>query len=314
MLKSCTPHLALILITGLVVSACGEQQSAQFSRDANPANFQTAAPVQASAAPEKSSGSTASTASAATTSRPDSFQLAVARAASAARISQSAQSRDDWRLVADRWQQAILLIKTVPTSSPNRAQAQQKLGQYQQKLAYAQRQASRPTAPINPNGVVLLPPSPVVQTSRPISPAAPIVAAAPQTAPPPESPRTANRRFSAPIVRREGNTPVIRVMFNNKQPFDMIVDTGASGTLITRQMASQLGVVPVSQANVDTASQRNVKFPLGYLQSIAVGEAVASNVLVAVAGPELDVGLLGHDFFGKYDVTIREREVEFQER
>lgn len=313
MFKSCSPNLTSRLLLGLMVctSACTSQQSSQFTSDSNRATpqVQTPAPAIRSAAPEKS-----------LTAKPDSFQLAVERATSAARIGQSAQSRDDWRLVANRWQQAITLIKAVPASSPNRAQAQQKLAQYQQSLTYAQRQANRSTAPINPNGVVVLPPSPAVQPPnqlpKPIPHSVtPIVAAAPQADPQPEAtPSSANRRFSAPIVRREGNTPVIRVMFNNKQPFDMIVDTGASGTLITRQMASKLGVVPVAQASVDTASQRSVKFPLGYVQSIAVGEAVANNVLVAVAGAELDVGLLGHDFFGKYDVIIREREVEFQER
>lgn len=107
---------------------------------------------------------------------------------------------------------------------------------------------------------------------------------------------------------------MVRVTFNGSQPFDMILDTGASGTLITRRMAAALGVVPVSQAIVDTASEQNVAFPLGYVQSIEVGGATAQNVLVAIAGPELDVGLLGHDFFGNYDLVIKADRVEFRER
>lgn len=243
----------------------------------------------------------------------DPYQLAVERASSAYTIGKSAQSKDDWRLVAKRWQQAIDLMKTVPVSNPHHAQAKQKLGQYQRNLTFAQQQANRSTAAANPDGVVVLPrelfpsqpaPAPVV------APSAPPIAAAPQTAPQPLSKGV----FHAPIVRREGNTPVIRVLFNNSQPYDMIVDTGASGTLITRQMANTLGVVPVAQTSVDTASQKGVTFPLGYVQSMEVGGAVASRVLVAVAGPELDIGLLGHDFFGDFDVTIRENEVEFRER
>lgn len=245
----------------------------------------------------------------------DPYQLAVERASSAYTIGKAAQSKDDWRLVAKRWQQAIDLMKTVPVSNPHHAQARQKLAQYQRNLTFAQQQSNRSTAAANPDGVVVLPrdlfpsrptPAPIVVPS-----AAPI-AAAPQTAQPPQPRRKG--AFYAPIVRREGNTPVIRVLFNNSQPFDMIVDTGASGTLITRQMANTLGVVPVAQTSVDTASQKGVTFPLGYVQSMEVGGAVASQVLVAVAGPELDVGLLGHDFFGDFDVTIRENEVEFRER
>jgi predicted aspartyl protease len=246
----------------------------------------------------------------ASTSKIDPFQLAVDRASSAYTIGKSAQSRDDWKLVANRWQQAIELMKSVPASNPHHAQVRQKLANYQQNLAYAQRQANRPTTNPNPDGVIILPAQALPQ-KRPAPVPTPI-AAAPQSVPVAQPGE--NRVFYAPIIRREGNTPVISVMFNNNQPFDMIVDTGASGTLITRQMANSLGVVPVAQATVDTASQKGVSFPLGYVQSIEVGGAVASDVLVAVAGPELDVGLLGHDFFGNYDVTIREKEVEFRER
>lgn len=248
-----------------------------------------------------------------TTSKTDPFHSAMDRASSAYRIGKSAQSGDDWRLVEQRWQQAIELIKSVPASSPYHAQVKQKLAEYQQNLIHAQQQANRPTTIANPNGVIVLAPQNVTQ---PKTAPEPIAAAVPQMVTPTSSTNQSDQRnrFYAPIIRREGNTPVVRVMFNTNQPFDMIVDTGASGTLITRQMASTLGVVPVAQANVDTASQRGVSFPLGYVRSIEVGGVVASNVLVAVAGPELDIGLLGHDFFGHYDVTIRATEVEFQER
>lgn len=234
----------------------------------------------------------------------DTYQLAIERASNAYTIGKSAQSRDDWRLVANRWQQAINLMKSVPTSSPHHLQAKQKLSEYQKNLAYAQRLSNQSTAALNPDGVIVLSPEAL---ARPQTPAP--IAAAPQP-----DVANSNRVFYAPIIRREGNTPVVRVLFNNQQPFDMIVDTGASGTLITRQMASSLGVVPISQANVDTASQRGVAFPLGYVQSVEVGGMVAHKMLVAVAGPELDIGLLGHDFFGHYDVTIRQNEVEFRER
>ena len=41
------------------------------------------------------------------------------------------------------------------------------------------------------------------------------------------------RVFRVPIKRRSGRTPVIDVTFNGGQSFEMIVDTGASKTLIT---------------------------------------------------------------------------------
>lgn len=120
--------------------------------------------------------------------------------------------------------------------------------------------------------------------------------------------------FLAKIKRRQGGTPVIDVTFNGGQTFEMIVDTGASGTMITRRMAEALGVVPVKTVKVDTASGVGVAFPVGYVQSIAVDGAVANKVLVAIGGPEQDIGLLGHDFFGNYDITVKRDVVEFHRR
>jgi predicted aspartyl protease len=306
---------SLALLTTLVVSASWGCQNrsdlasrSSVNHSANqPTESPVAAPVDAKTTPPSASVIPAKP----TAPKDDPYRLAVERASSAYTIGKSAQSKDDWRLVAKRWQQAIDLMKTVPVSNPHHAQARQKLTQYQRNLVFAQQQANRSTAAANPDGVVVLPRDLFPPQPAPVAapPAAPM-AAAPKT----NSPQPSNGVFHAPIVRREGNTPVIRVMFNNSQAFDMIVDTGASGTLITRQMANKLGVVPVAQTNVDTASQKGVTFPLGYVQSMEVGGAVASQVLVAVAGPELDIGLLGHDFFGDFDVTIRENEVEFRER
>ena len=58
-----------------------------------------------------------------------------------------------------------------------------------------------------------------------------------------------------------------------------------------------------------------MEFSVGYVDSIEVGGAVIKNVPVAIApSPELEVGLLGHDFFGDYDVTIKRDLVEFRPR
>ena len=70
----------------------------------------------------------------------------------------------------------------------------------------------------------------------------------------------------------------------------------------------------MATAKANTASARAVEFPLGYVDSIGVGGAVAKDVAVAIAGPELETGLLGHDFFGDYDVTIKRDIVEFRPR
>jgi predicted aspartyl protease len=313
----------LVLLAGLLAygsSAC-ERDAVPSANQPSLNSASIVKPVTAGAVEVQAAQPSPATAD--KTDKTGSFQLGLERAASAYRISQAAESSDDWRLVAARWQQAINLMKAVPAASSNHAQAQRKLAEYQQNLLRAQQQASRSTEP-DSNGVVVVSPSLPASASPSTLRRAPL-AAAPRSAPAQPIAQTAentardvssssNRIFYAPIVRREGNTPVIRVMFNKTQAFDMIVDTGASGTLITRQMAKALNVTPVAQTNVDTASQRAVTFPLGYINSIEVGGATATNLLVAVAGPDLEIGLLGHDFFGRYDVTIRQNEVEFQER
>ncbi|MBD2462619.1 retroviral-like aspartic protease family protein [Oscillatoria sp. FACHB-1407] len=289
----------LLSVVAIATASCGNNSPI------NSSAVQTSAPVASPVASPNavSSPTTNPVASPAPQTQSDSYQRAIARASSAYTISQSAQSQDDWRLVASRWQQAIDLMASVPVGSPNHAVAQRKLPEYRRNLTYAQQQASRPTNSTNPGRVVVSPTGTPVQGGMPIS-AAPAV----------PSGAIGDGVFRVPITRRMGGTPVVNVTFNGSQTYEMIVDTGASGTLITQAMASALGVTPVGQVRVDTASARDVAFPLGYVNSIEVGGAVATDVVVAVAGPDLSVGLLGHDFFGNYDVTIRQNEVEFRIR
>ena len=119
--------------------------------------------------------------------------------------------------------------------------------------------------------------------------------------------------FQAKIKRRAGGTPVIDVVFNGNKTFEMIVDTGASGTLITQRMATALGVKQVGTGRAGIADGSIVEFPLGVVRSIRVGGAAIQNVEVAIA-KQMEIGLLGHDFFGNYDVKIKKDVVEFYVR
>lgn len=221
----------------------------------------------------------------------DRFEQGLDKAYGAITITQSAQSTEDWRLIAMQWSEAISLMKTVPARSPNKAIAQKKIIQYQKNLKYAQQQAIRPI-PLRPE------PEEVA-----IVPAAPPEVVA------------SSGVFQVAIKSRKGGTPVVDVTFNGSQQFEMIVDTGASGTVITQQMAAALRVAPIGTATANTASDRNVEFFIGRVNSIAVGGAVVNNVPVAIAPTaNLDIGLLGQDFFSNYDVTIKRDVVEFRTR
>lgn len=116
-----------------------------------------------------------------------------------------------------------------------------------------------------------------------------------------------------PIKRRIASTPVIEVMLNGAYPVDMIVDTGASASLITQAIAQQLNIKPIRTLQAGIANGSVVQFPVARIQSMSVSGLTVNNVEVAIAD-QMDVGLLGHDFFGKYDIKIKRDVVEFYPR
>lgn len=249
---------------------------------------------------------------------PDRFEIAQDKAYGALTISQSAHGAEDWRLIATQWSEAIALMSSLPAHSPHKVSAQKKIVQYQQKLKYAQQQANRPIQP-RPDSVIAVVPEASSTNSAALVPVQPPSLISPVRAPSQALPilaaPTSSGVFQAAIKSRHGGTPVVDVIFNGGEQFEMIVDTGASGTVITQQMASALGVVPMGRAKANTASDRNVEFAIGNVSSIEVGGAVINNVPVAIAPTaNLDMGLLGQDFFSNYDVTIKRDVVEFRPR
>ncbi|MBM0742867.1 retroviral-like aspartic protease family protein [Phormidium sp. CLA17] len=119
--------------------------------------------------------------------------------------------------------------------------------------------------------------------------------------------------YSVPIKRRDGGTPVIDVTFNGSQKFEMLLDTGASGTLITRSMARALQIPIVGAGQFTMADGRTIVMPLGRLNSMSIEGAQVNNVNVAIASDASD-GLLGHDFLGNYDIKIKRDVIEFYPR
>jgi predicted aspartyl protease len=119
--------------------------------------------------------------------------------------------------------------------------------------------------------------------------------------------------FSAPIKRREFGIPVIDVKFNNKHTFEMLLDTGASFTMLTPEMAQALNIKQEGIMLVNTPSDRMVEVPTSSVASAAVAGAVSTNMVVAISS-SLPLGLLGQNFFGHYDVTIKKDVIEFRLR
>jgi predicted aspartyl protease len=110
------------------------------------------------------------------------------------------------------------------------------------------------------------------------------------------------------IKKRYASTPVVDVSFNGKT-FEMIFDTGASSTLITQSMANALSVQPTGYREVVIADGSTLKLPVMAIKQVSAGGLTSRNLEVTVAD-KADVGLLGHDFFGNYDIKIKRNEIE----
>jgi aspartyl protease family protein len=134
------------------------------------------------------------------------------------------------------------------------------------------------------------------------------------------SPTQARVRSTPPglitIKRRQHGVPVIDVQFNRRQSFEMLVDSGASLTVITRPMATALGLTSANVVQTITAQTANgsTKMPIVYVSAVTVGGLTATQVPVAIAGPDLEIGLLGQDFLQRYDVNLKTDRIEFHDR
>lgn len=230
-------------------------------------------------------------------------------ASSAHVLSQSAFSPDDWDLIASRWQRAATVLANVNAADENYDTAQQKIAEYtgQHEAAIA-KIASLQEIPAYTRPVQTTSSS---RIERPRTPQPSTQSTSPSGS------QNSATRVSVPIVRRLQGTPVVRVTFRNGdriRTYDMILDTGASRTLITRRMASELGVVTTSQVVAATASASEVTFDVGQLNAISIGEIELTNPQVSI-GEAVNVGLLGNDFLRGYDVSIQTRlgQVELSE-
>ncbi|HEY9694469.1 MAG TPA: retropepsin-like aspartic protease [Oculatellaceae cyanobacterium] len=264
---------------GLVTAGCSNEDSASTASQSP-----TPAPATATnSAIARSKTATLVKSSALTGA--DNYFPALDKATAALTIAESASCPDDWLLVAAQWREAITLLKAVPAASRNHERATKMIAQYQQKLAYAQKQAT-------------IPPKPQVVATATIN--------LPNT-------KSNSSFFSIPIARRESGVPVIEATFNGKHKFAMLLDTGASYTVITKAMAQKLAVTVVGSSRAKTGNGVT-NLSVGMVKSLQVGGGVLKNLPVWIGQPDLEMGVVGQDFFSNYDMTIKQNVVEFQQR
>ena len=208
-----------------------------------------------------------------------SYQQALDKAESAASISASAQSPEDWKLVAAQWKDAIALMKQVSPNDTNRTSAMQEIARMEVGLDRSQQNIDRFKG--NNSDIAT---GPVTEPRRGI--------------------------YRAAIKYYSSGIPVVDVTFNGRERFEMMVDTGASATMITESMAQRLRVKTVGSVEAMTPSGKT-QFNVGYIDSMVVGGGSLQSFPVAI-GP---VALLGHDFFGDCNISIKRDQniVEFSQ-
>jgi hypothetical protein len=82
--------------------------------------------------------------------QPETWSNAVNAATAASEAAQTAQTHADWQNVADKWQEAITLMGSVPEADENYATAQQKATEYRPNLDYARQRVLALLPVLNP--------------------------------------------------------------------------------------------------------------------------------------------------------------------
>jgi predicted aspartyl protease len=215
------------------------------------------------------------------------YEEALTKADAAKAIGQSAASKDDWFLVASNLQGSVEMLKSIAPTSPQYNLAAKVLPTYESQLTIArQRAASFVSKPVQ---------TAVTTTINPVA-----------SLPSPDL-------FTIPIQQKLGGVPVIEVAFNDNPPVPMLLDTGASHTLLTLAVANQLQLQPTGRSTAKTANG-TANFQVANIDKVKFGNGEIKNVRVAIGQQDLPYGLLGHDVYDGYDITIKESSIEFRKR
>jgi clan AA aspartic protease (TIGR02281 family) len=129
-------------------------------------------------------------------------------------------------------------------------------------------------------------------------------AAASPSSPAPAPEASAPVSYTIPL-HKVGNALFVDVVLNDSLKARLLVDTGATDTVISQQLAQQLRLDP-RDADIMPVSTANgvVLVPVTKVQSMSVGGATAHDVDVSVHDVGLPGGLLGMSFLDNFQVSI----------
>jgi len=128
------------------------------------------------------------------------------------------------------------------------------------------------------------------------------------------------------VVERESAPPIgrlrpiiVEALLNRQVSVPLMVDTGATYTVVTRQTAQDLGIIGLERLPKHSFLTPGglIQSPVTTLKSIRVGAVEAQNVAVAIdAEGHLPIGLLGMTFMRHFKVTVDQAQgqVKFERR
>ena len=99
-----------------------------------------------------------------------------------------------------------------------------------------------------------------------------------------------------------GRSSLVTVVFNHTTNGNLMLDTGATHTVISQRLAGLLSLKPNARATVQTVGG-TVAVTVSRLRSLKVGEAEVNDLPVLIHDFSFDPrieGLLGMDFLGRY--------------
>jgi predicted aspartyl protease len=233
------------------------------------------------------------------------YQQAIATAGRATQLSKQAKSVEDWQVIIQQWQTSIVLMKQVPANDANHAAAVQSLELLNEGMSRSQAALQRIQENDQDQAIAAAAQAKATQA---------LEEATQRLKEKAEPPAPKSLTYYATIKSYKSGIPVIDVTFNGSLHFEMMVDTGASSTMITESMSKALNVETVTYVTAKTPSGET-KFPVGYVNSIAVGNDPAQNTVQEVPVAIGPVALLGHDFFGDCNISIKRDQniVEFSQ-
>ena len=111
-------------------------------------------------------------------------------------------------------------------------------------------------------------------------------------------------------LEKLGGSFIVQATLNNGRAARLIVDTGASMTVLSTNIAIDLGILGTTDNELLTVNTAggSVQVNMNYLHSLNVGEAEAQHVAVAIHDlpdiPEQIDGLLGMSFLKHFLITL----------